>query len=296
MKDLLLDRFLDYLTVEKGLSPNTLEAYSRDLTRYLDFLESRGGEKEGQNPTQILYQFLGELRQKGLSTGSQARMLSSLRSFYRFLEEENQSLQNPTRKLRNPKLRRPLPVFLSEEEMAALLDQPKTDTPLGLRDAALLEVLYASGLRVSELVNLTLSQLELEAGLIRSIGKGSKERLIPLGEKALSALGRYLEIGRPRLVRKGTPPWVFVNRRGNRLSRQGCWKILSQYCRQAGIQKKVSPHTLRHTFATHLLEGGADLRSIQLLLGHADISTTQIYTQITQEHLREVYRRYHPRA
>jgi integrase/recombinase XerD len=189
-----------------------------------------------------------------------------------------------------------LPHTLSELEVETLIHQPKTESPRGVRDAAMLEVLYATGLRVSELISLTLDQLELEAHLIRTIGKGSKERLVPIGKAATRCLMDYLEKGRPPLLKHPMAPWVFLNNRGDRLSRQGFWKILGQYGRQAGILKKISPHTLRHTFATHLLEGGADLRSIQTMLGHADISTTQIYTLVTHEHLREAYRRYHPRA
>ena len=231
-----------------------------------------------------------------LSGRTQARILSALRSFYRFLQEESLRKDNPTLPLQGPKPRRTLPHTLSELEVETLIHQPKTESPRGLRDAAMLEVLYATGLRVSELISLTLDQLELEAHLIRTIGKGSKERLVPIGKAATRCLTEYLDKGRPPLLKYPMAPYVFLNNRGGRLSRQGFWKILGQYGRQAGILKKISPHTLRHTFATHLLEGGADLRSIQTMLGHADISTTQIYTLVTHEHLREAYRRYHPRA
>jgi len=296
MLDIPLDHFLNYLVVEKGLSPNTLEAYSRDLTQYFRFLESQGIKDILRTKADTLYEYLGTLKTRKLSSRTQARILSALRSFYRFLQEESLRKDNPTLPLQGPKPKRTLPKTLSELEVEALIHQPKTDSPRGLRDAAMLEVLYATGLRVSELISLTLDQLELEAHLIRTMGKGSKERLVPIGKAASRCLMDYLEKGRLPLLKHLMVPWVFLNNRGGRLSRQGFWKILRQYGRQAGILKKISPHTLRHTFATHLLEGGADLRSIQTMLGHADISTTQIYTLVTHEHLREVYRRYHPRA
>jgi integrase/recombinase XerD len=296
MKDILLDRFINFLLVEKGLSPNTLDGYSRDLIQYFRFLEGQGLEDLYLTQADILYQYLGTLKKRNLSSRTQARILSALRSFYRFLQEEAQRKDNPTLALRGPKPHRTLPKTLTEKEVESLLRQPRVDRPTGLRDAALLEVLYATGLRVSELTALTLDQIEQEAGLIRTMGKGSKERLVPIGKTASISLKTYLEKGRPHLISNVMTPWVFVSRKGNRLSRQGFWKILRSYGRQAGIEKTISPHTLRHTFATHLLEGGADLRSIQTFLGHADISTTQIYTLVTHEHLREVYRRFHPRA
>ena len=296
MMDLILDRFLNFLVVEKGLSPNTLEAYSRDLIQYFHFLKSKGLTDLSQTHSGTLYEYLGTLRSRKLSGRTQARILSSLKSFYRFLQEEALRKDNPALPLQGPKPKRTLPKTLSEMEVETLLHQPKADSPRGLRDAAMLEVLYATGLRVSELIALTLDQLELEAHLIRTMGKGSKERLVPIGKTASGSLMEYLQKGRNLLLKDHLTPWVFVNNRGGRLSRQGFWKILRQYGRQAGITKTISPHTLRHTFATHLLEGGADLRSIQIMLGHADISTTQIYTLVTTEHLREAYRRYHPRA
>ena len=296
MLDISLDRFLHFLVVEKGLSQNTLEAYSRDLIQYFRFLDAQGITDLLQTQTDTLYEYLGTLRTRKLSGRTQARILSALRSFYRFLQEESLRKDNPTLPLQGPKPKRTLPHTLSELEVETLIHQPKTESSRGLRDAAMLEVLYATGLRVSELISLTLDQLELEAHLIRTIGKGSKERLVPIGKAATLCLTDYLKKGRPPLLKHPMAPWVFLNHRGGRLSRQGFWKILGQYGRQAGILKKISPHTLRHTFATHLLEGGADLRSIQTMLGHADISTTQIYTLVTHEHLREAYRRYHPRA
>jgi integrase/recombinase XerD len=296
MNSLVLDQFLNFLVVEKGLSPNTLEAYSRDLSDYFRFLESKGLTDISETHQDTLYEFLGTLRARKLSSRTQARTLSALKSFYRFLQDESWRKDNPALPLKGPKLKRGLPKTLSELEVETLLHQPKPDSPSGLRDAAMLEVLYATGLRVSELLTMTLDHLELEAHFIRTMGKGSKERLVPIGREASRVLLEYLEKGRPALLKDRRSSWVFVNKRGSRLSRQGFWKILKQYGRQAGITKPISPHTLRHTFATHLLEGGADLRSIQTMLGHADISTTQIYTMVTTEHLREVYRRYHPRA
>jgi integrase/recombinase XerD len=296
MFDEYLDRFIHFLRVEKGLAANTLEAYSRDLVAFLRFLESRKITDLGEPRADTLYEYLKALRSRELASRSQARSLSALRSFFRFLQEEGLRKDNPLLPLQSPKAGRTLPKTLSGLEVENLLKQPRTDHPRGLRDAAMLEVLYASGLRVSEIISLTLNQLELAAGLIRVVGKGSKERLIPFSSLARRRLEEYLLFGRKPLLRGKTSPYLFVNNRGGRLSRQGFWKILGAYCRQAGITRPVSPHTLRHSFATHLLEGGADLRSIQTLLGHADISTTQIYTAVTSEHLREVYRRYHPRA
>ncbi len=296
MFDELLDRFINFLRVEKGLSPNTLESYSRDLIGYLRFLKTQGITSVLQTQTDTLYEYLKKLRARDLSSRSQARALSALRSFYRFLQEEGLRTDNPLLPLQSPKPKRTLPKTLSGMEVEKLLDQPRSTSPRGLRDAAMLEVLYAAGLRVSEIISLTLDQLEMESQLIRAMGKGSKERLIPISSLALRRLGEYLASGRKPLLQGRSSPYVFLNHRGRRLTRQGFWKILKQYSRQAGIQRSISPHTLRHSFATHLLEGGADLRSIQTLLGHADISTTQIYTSVTSEHLREVYRRYHPRA
>jgi integrase/recombinase XerD len=296
MLDTTLDRFLNFLVVEKGLSANTLEAYSRDLIGYLRFLETRGMTDLSQSQVETLYEYLGTLKARKMSSRTQARILSAMRSFYRFLQEESLRKDNPALSIQGPKPKRSLPQTLSEMEVESLLHQPKPDSPRGIRDVALLEVLYATGLRVSELISLTLDQLELEAQLIRTMGKGSKERLVPIGRTASNRLLEYLQKGRTFLLKDRLSPWVFVNNRGGRLSRQGFWKIIRQYGRQAGITKKISPHTLRHTFATHLLEGGADLRSIQTMLGHADISTTQIYTLVTTQHIREAYRRYHPRA
>ena len=296
MNDLILDQFLNFLIVEKGLSRNTLEAYSRDLSYYFRFLESKGLTDISETHQDTLYEFLGTLRARNLSGRTQARILSALKSFYRFLQDEALRRDNPALPLQGPRAKRSLPKTLSEMEVESLLHQPKPDSPLGLRDAAMLEVLYATGLRVSELISMALDNLELEAHFIRTMGKGSKERLVPIGPEATRLLLEYLQRGRPALLKTRSSSRVFLNRRGTSLSRQGFWKILRQYGKQAGIAKTISPHTLRHTFATHLLEGGADLRSIQTMLGHADISTTQIYTMVTSEHLREAYRRYHPRA
>jgi integrase/recombinase XerD len=296
MNDLILDQFLNFLLVEKGLSSNTLESYSRDLIYYFRFLEAKGITDLSQTHPETLYEYLGSLKARKLSSRTQARTLSAIKSFYRFMQEESLRKDNPALPLQGPKPKRSLPKTLSETEVETLLHQPKPGSPRGLRDVAMLEVLYATGLRVSELVGLTLDQLELEAHLLRTMGKGSKERLVPIGNTASTHLLEYLQKGRNILLKERHVPWVFVNNRGGQLSRQGFWKILRDYGRQAGITKKISPHTLRHTFATHLLEGGADLRSIQTMLGHADISTTQIYTLVTSEHLREAYRRYHPRA
>lgn len=241
MSHLLLDRFLHYLIVEKGLSPNTLEGYSRDLIRYFRFLDRKGISDLSRSRTEDLYEYLLLLKKAQFSPRTQARHLSALKSFHRFLQEEGIRPDNPALPLRGPKPVRGLPKTLSEREVESLIGRPRSDTPTGLRDAALLEVLYATGLRVSELIGLTLDQLDLEAPLIRTKGKGSKERLVPIGRSALRVLTTYLEKGRPAFIKKPGNPWVFLNRRGGRLSRQGVWKILKNYGFQAGITKNISP-------------------------------------------------------
>lgn len=295
MKEILAE-FLDYLTVEKGLAANTLLAYQRDLKKYFAFCQQAGYSSWEQVTLKEINLFLAELRQRGLDTKSLARQMVSLRNFHRFLVQEDRTTQDPTVNLESPRPWKKLPHFLSLEEVDGLLLAPDLSSPLGLRDKAMLDCLYATGLRVSELVNLSLQDLNLSAGFLRCLGKGSKERLVPLGSQALASMKIYLEGARHSLSKGKITPYVFLSQRGDRMTRQGFWKLLKQHARQAGITKKVSPHVLRHSFATHLLERGADLRSVQMMLGHADISTTQIYTHVAQERLKAILSQFHPRG
>lgn len=288
-----IERFLDSLLLERGLSERTVEAYQSDLRRFCASLERRGGDPLAAGQQEVAAH-LRSLRRQGLAPRSIARALVTLRSFYGHLVEIGERRDNPTVNLSSPRLWRRLPRVLSEQQVEVLLATPNPQDPLGLRDKAMLELLYATGMRVSELVELELGQLRLSFGFIVVRGKGRKERVVPVGEQAEKWLQAYLGQARPTLV-KGRQERVFVNRLGTALSRQGFWKKLKQYCRQGGIQE-VSPHVLRHSFATHLLEHGADLRSVQMMLGHADITTTQIYTHIHAQRLRGLYDRYHPRS
>ena len=289
--NLEIDSFLDTLTVEKGLAKNTIEAYSRDLSRLVTFLKARGVNVWDQSRTIHLRSFLSRLRERGLSARSIARSVVAVRQFYRFLEKESLIRENPVPPFVDHGASRKLPHVLGKEEISKLLSQPDTNTALGLRDQAMIELLYASGLRVSELVSLQTHQANLEGNYLTVKGKGSKVRLIPFGKKARESLLRYLREARPKLLRGRTSTYLFVNRSGKAMTRQGFWKLLRHYTLAAGIEKRVTPHMLRHSFATHLLEGGADLRSVQSMLGHADISTTQICTHLTRSHLKEVHRK-----
>ena len=289
--------FTEYLAVERRLSLPTQRVYERDVRAWLYALPTRG--EAGGLPRltrEGVLRFLGQSHARGLSARSLARRLAGLRAFCRYLRREGVLTTDPLLDLETPRIPRRLPHFLSCEEVERLLRQPRVDTPRGLRDAAMLEVLYATGIRVSELVCLPMSALHLAEGWIKVRGKGGKERLIPLGEQAVAGLQAYLSGPRARLMRGQRTPYVFVNGRGQGMTRQGFWKLLRGYARQAGIGKPISPHTLRHSFATHLLERGADLRSVQQMLGHSDISTTQIYTHVLEARLRAAYQRYHPRA
>jgi len=295
----LVVSFMNYIKIEKGLAANTLTAYDHDLRKLEAFAEKRGLSLEAVTREHIV-DFLGDLYRQGLDSHSVARHMASLRNFFRFGLAEGAITLDPMLNLESPKMRRRLPVYLRMEDVDRLLNQPDLSTPYGLRDHAILEVLYSTGLRVSELVNLKVSDLETRMGCLRCIGKGDKERLVPVGRKALAAVRAYIEKSRPQLLgRRDTvkaSPWLFVNRFGNRLSRIAIWRLLTAYGRRAGIRARLSPHKLRHSFATHLLERGADLRSVQLMLGHADISTTQIYTHVMEERLKQVYKAHHPRA
>jgi len=291
-----LDLFLNYLLIEKGLSKNTLEAYGRDLARYLDFLEKNGFSHLEQVKPVIVLRFLAHLKDNGLSARSRARALVSLRMFHKFLLSEKITTSNPTALVESPRTLNPLPHTLSPREVDALLAAPNTEEPLDLRDRAMLETLYATGLRVSELVGLRLSDLQLDVGYLTAFGKRKKQRIVPLGEAALDAVRHYLRYGRPVIEHGEGGGMIFLNRFGRGLTRQGFWKIIKRRALAAGIRKNIMPHTLRHSFATHLLENGADLRAVQTMLGHADISTTQIYTHVTRERLKKIHEEFHPRG
>ncbi|RWZ60200.1 site-specific tyrosine recombinase XerD [Halobacillus fulvus] len=291
-----LDDFFHYLTVERGLSPNTIQSYKRDLNQYHMFMIQEENLDNWDHVTRAnVMKFMYALNDKGRSPATVARILSSIRLFHQFLVREKVTNQDPSLHIETPKKERKLPKVLSSEDVEKLLSVSGTD-PLDTRNRAMLEMLYATGLRVSELVSLKVGDLHLTMGFVRCLGKGSKERIIPLGDMAKDAIEQYLAKGRNALVKKKSTEELFVNHHGNRLSRQGFWKILKAVAREVGVTKELTPHTLRHSFATHLLENGADLRAVQEMLGHSDISTTQIYTQVSKTRLKDVYRSYHPRA
>ncbi|HTM23530.1 MAG TPA: site-specific tyrosine recombinase XerD [Kofleriaceae bacterium] len=294
--DAACDLFLGHLKVERNLSPNTLEAYGRDLARLGRFLERRGLRAVAQVGPEQLTDYLLDLADGDLSARSRARALVAIRGLFRFLAGERHLPADPTETLDAPRIGRRLPDVLGMEAVDRLLAAPQPDSPRGLRDCAMLETLYATGLRVSELVSVAMGDLNLSAGWVRVTGKGRKQRMVPLGEAAADRLNAYLAEGRPRFLRNPTERAVFLTERGRPMTRQGFWKLLRRYSRAAGIPRDVSPHMLRHSFATHLIERGADLRAVQAMLGHADISTTQIYTHVSRARLVELYRKHHPRA
>ena len=287
--------FLDFARVEKGLAANSIESYRRDLKEFSAFIHCLGKAPSAVDREDIRA-FLKQLYDRGLGSRSVARFLVSLRGFFGFLVREGRVTGDPTADIEAPKLDQSLPKHLSADEVDKLLAGPDVSTPLGLRDKAMLELLYATGMRVSELVHVGAADFDMELGIVRCLGKGSKERLIPVGKSALRAVEAYLRHGRAALAGKRKFSSLFLNRRGAVLSRVGFWKILAAYGRRAGLATKLTPHLVRHSFATHLLERGADLRSIQLMLGHSDISTTQIYTHVLKERLKQVYQSHHPRA
>lgn len=291
--DRLLDHFINYLRIERGLAKNTVESYSRDLLRFSKFLEDQGVSPLGVSRDQIA-QYI-TLLGKDLAARSVARNISAIKSFFRFLVSEGRIEDNPARLIETPRTSLRLPEVLTQEEIERLLAQPNENVSRGRRDRAMLECLYATGLRVSELVNLKISNVNLEAGYLRTLGKGSKERLVPIGDTALEAIKDYLSDGRPDFTKGRISPYVFLSSRCHPLSRQGFWKIIKKYGLKAGIKKRISPHSIRHSFATHLIGAGADLRSVQVMLGHEDISTTQIYTHVSREHLKKAHEKYHPR-
>ena len=291
-----IDRFLDAVWMERGLSPNTLAAYRADLTaleRWLDEHERRPRPRPTRGD---LLSFMASRVEAGARPRSTARQLSSFRRFYRYLVREGALREDPTAQIAMPKVGRSLPQSLTEEEVESLLAAPAVSDPLGHRDRTMLEVLYATGLRVSELVNLKLSSVNLNQGVLRIVGKGDRERLIPLGEEAVHWVQQFLQGPRVEILLERQTDYLFPTRRGDRMTRQAFWHIIKRYARKAGIQKELSPHTLRHAFATHLLNHGADLRVVQMLLGHSDLSTTQIYTHVARERLKDLHAQHHPRG
>lgn len=290
----MIDTYITYLRDVRRVSPNTVESYARDLAALAGFAEARETPVE-ELDRRALEAFVRSLMTQGLSPRSVARSVACVRGFYRFLSLERKLDESPAADLKAPRAWPALPKFLDLDEVDRLLAQPDVSTPRGLRDKALIEVLYASGMRVSELVGVKPGDLRLDEGYLTCLGKGDKERIVPLGDQAVDWLRRYISDGRSRLTRQRSTPWLFVNGRGGPLSRVGVWKLLKTYGLKAGITREISPHVLRHSFATHLLERGADLRAIQVMLGHADLSTTQIYTHVLEARLRAVYDKYHPR-
>ena len=288
-----IDQFVNYMRIERGLAENTVTAYSTDLIELAEFFKQEGLSLFDVSKKSIA-DYVGALRERH-SPRSVARKISATKMFFRFLTSEGVIDTSPARFLETPHLPRSLPDTLNVEEIQQLLAQPDTRRPKGQRDHAMLELLYASGLRVSELINLKIQDVNLEAGFLRTMGKGSKERLVPIGEKATTAVNGYIHGGRAIVNKGGNSPYLFLNFRQKPMTRQGFWKIIKKYGRDAGIQKEITPHSMRHSFASHLLEGGADLRSVQVMLGHADISTTQIYTHVTRERLKELHEKCHPR-
>jgi integrase/recombinase XerD len=295
-RSFFLARFTDYVALEQGLSPRTIEAYQRDLARFATFAGSHGVASPPDITAKLLRDYVYHLKDLGLSPASIRRNVSAVRTYFRFLTGDGIVVRDPSERLETPKKWRTLPEVLSVEEVQQILAAPTLDDTMVFRDRAMLELAYGAGLRVSEWITLGVRDLLLEDGLVRVFGKGSKERLVPIGRSAIGAVAVYLRELRPRLEKGQGKGVLLLNARGKPLSRMGAWKILRKYVDIAGIKKTVSPHTLRHSFATHLLEGGADLRAVQEMLGHSDISTTQIYTHVDREYLRSVHKQFHPRA
>jgi integrase/recombinase XerD len=291
----LIDTFLNYLLVERGLANNTILSYRRDLAKFTSYLKKNGIDSFSKVDRGHISNFMFSQKEKGLSASSIARNLVAIKVFYRFLLRERILKEDPTSVLETPKLWKRLPEVMNLDEVETLITSPDLRKEQGIRDRAILEMMYATGMRVSELINLKLEDINLEIGFVRCVGKGRKERIIPLGRKAREALERYLNRVRPKLLKEKTSSYIFLSRLGKKISRQGLWKIIMRYVRIAKIKRKIKPHTLRHSFATHLLERGADLRSVQEMLGHADISTTQIYTHIRKDRLKSIHSKFHPR-
>ena len=293
MEESLLANFLNYLAVEKGLARNTLESYERDLRKYLFFMRAKAPADISRSD---VVSFMAHLSSEGISTPSAARCLAAVRGFHKYLMTDEHALSDPTENIETPRGWKRLPKTLSTTDVDALLGQPDPATLLGLRDKAMLELLYATGLRVSELMELKLRDINLERGYLVVMGKGSKERAVPMGEIAMAAVSQYLRGGRAALLKGRDADHVFISSRRRGMSRQMFWERIKHYAAKAGISRSISPHTLRHSFATHMLDNGADLRAVQAMLGHSDISTTQIYTHVSRERLKKVHEKYHPRG
>ena len=293
----LLTKYFNYLLVERGIAQNTHEAYGRDLRRFGLFVQEKKKLADVHEITpEVIIEYLVQIRDEGLASNSMNRSLAALRGFYKYLLREKIITENPLAHIELAKVWMKLPDTVSKEEMKAILDQPGDQTAAAIRDTAMLELLYATGIRVSELINLTMNSINWQVGFLIAMGKGSKERVVPIGKIAYDCVRRYVDEVRPKLMQKKITDVLFLNRFGRKFTRQGLWKIVAGYAKKAGLKKKVYPHTFRHSFASHLLEGGADLRTVQVMLGHSDISTTQIYTHITRERLKEVHQKYHPRS
>jgi len=294
--DQLLDSFLSYLTIEKGLSKNTLESYGRDVRKFLIYLDNNEIKTVGDIKYGDILDFLSNFKKQGFSDTTTVRTIVSIKQFFKYLLIEKIITEDPSAQIRTPKMKKSIPGVISLEEVEKILATPNDSTPEGIRDSAMLEVLYATGIRVSELIGLKLNEVNFEMGFVIVYGKGSKERIVPMGEKAQEKLKTYMELSRPLILKSRESKALFVTRRGRGMTRQGFWKLIKTYALKSDISKKISPHTLRHSFATHLLERGADLRTIQIMLGHSDISTTQIYTHVESERLKEIHKKYHPRS
>lgn len=294
--DQLLDSFLTYLAVEKGLSKNTIESYGRDVGKLTLFLQENKISEVSSIKYQNILDFLSHFKKQGFSDTTTVRTIVSIKQFFKYLLLEKIIDEDPTSQIQTPKMKKSIPGVISLEDVEKILAAPDESTPEGIRDLAMLEVLYATGIRVSELINLKLNEVNFEMGFVIVYGKGSKERIVPIGEKAQEKLKTYMAESRPSLLKSREAKELFVTRRGGGMTRQGFWKLIKNYTLKSGITKDISPHTLRHSFATHLLERGADLRTIQIMLGHSDISTTQIYTHVEGERLKEIHKKYHPRS
>lgn len=291
-----INSFLHYLTVEKGLAKNTLQAYERDILHFVEALDQMGIRDLEATTRQHVVSYFMRLKQEGKASSTISRSVSSIRTFYHYLFRDQLITHNPIVHIESPKINRKLPKVLTAKEVEALLAAPEAAPAFGQRDRAMLELLYATGMRVSELISLNLEDVHLQMEFVKCMGKGSKERIIPLGQLAVQAIEVYVQAGREKLLKQRRERALFLNQHGRRLTRQGFWKIIKKHAQRAGIEKEITPHTLRHSFATHLLENGADLRSVQEMLGHSDISTTQIYTHVTKSRLKEQYSKAHPRA
>jgi integrase/recombinase XerD len=291
----LIELFLNFLSVERGLSRNTISSYAKDLDLYTDFLAGKGIDALSRTSKNDIVNFMLNQKDKGISPNSTARRLAAIRMFYRFLVRERILKSDPSSVIESPKLWKKIPETLNINEIQALLTQPNVREKQGIRDRAILETFYATGARVSEVVNLRTDNVNLDVGFLRCVGKGNKERIVPLGKKAIEGITRYLESSRQKFLKKKESEFLFLNRSGTKISRQSLWKLIKKYARDARIKKPMRPHILRHSFATHLLEGGADLRSVQEMLGHSNIATTQIYTHINKDRLKTIHKQFHPR-